>query len=637
MPKKCKDIVPIEWFYRFPERFQVAPIKATFLSSGTTAPLRSKSHFSPEGLKAYEETLFYDFFSLLSHFFSKPQERKGFSLIPEKTSWPDSSLAHMVFTLSQKLPLTYVTGDSLVEALAKEEKPVWVFATALHFLDCFERGLRCPLPKGSIVIETGGLKSSKRAYSRPDIYQAISTLFAVEPAQIVSEYGMCELASQAYDFVPKGEEWPLEQRRFRFLNDTQVLITDPNHALHEEGIGCLTLRDARRIDLKGLLRTQDLVELNQDGSFRLLGRVPHSVLKGCSSKVEPLAPPRGNPRLRPLTKKAPQLNALLAALKSLLNHKPCWQELGREIWSQELAERERHELAKTILSMTKEQWQSALAVQKGNPGDRLLIILPKNHSLVSLYPLSLACLMGARVTIRLPLAWSQTNVANPTVTLIRCLKAEGFAIETIGADFELTTDTARHFHRILLYGQSQTIETLTQEIGAKIHGFGSVRACGYANHLPPKEVFPELAASLFSLGQRGCLSPRAVFLDHRLTPDEAKEFVLRLRAALAQIAIDIPWDHQFSLAHEALRYRDAGFDCPYQQGQNGLVFLLDRFDDSLWSSLPYVMPVVRLAPEQTEWWLRNTAPFQQIYSLMDGLSQIWPPWDGYHLGVPLMG
>ncbi len=70
------------------------------------------------------------------------------------------------------------------------------------------------MPEGSIVIETGGTKGKTRSVTREELYTLISNCFSVDRNHIVSEYGMCELASQAYDFVenPQGPILPLELR-----------------------------------------------------------------------------------------------------------------------------------------------------------------------------------------------------------------------------------------------------------------------------------------------------------------------------------------------------------------------------------------------------------------------------------------
>ena len=45
-----------------------------------------------------------------------------------------------------------------------------------------------------------------------------------------------------------------------------------------------------RLDYPWPIRCQDIVELNADQSFKLIGRIPQSTLKGCSLLVDEVKP-----------------------------------------------------------------------------------------------------------------------------------------------------------------------------------------------------------------------------------------------------------------------------------------------------------------------------------------------------------
>ena len=93
----------------------------------------------------------------------------------------------------------------MAETLAALEggQPVGVLGTAfsfVHLLDHMEAtGKRVILPKGSRAMETGGYKGRSREVAKPQLRRMISQFLGVEESDIVTEYGMSELSSQAYD------------------------------------------------------------------------------------------------------------------------------------------------------------------------------------------------------------------------------------------------------------------------------------------------------------------------------------------------------------------------------------------------------------------------------------------------------
>ena len=205
----------------------------TFQSSGTTdQQRRSQSHFSTAGLELYRAASVATFFHVLGRVAATPtpQTLMGLSLVPPPGVWPDSSLAQMVAWLGERAPVAYCDESSFAAALAKAgTAPLWVFGTAFHLLNLIDAGAARRLPAGSFVIETGGTKGKAREVSRAELYREISAAFAVPQSAIVSEYGMCELASQAYDWVEPGAT--TATRRFRFPAWVRPLVfTAPKRA-----------------------------------------------------------------------------------------------------------------------------------------------------------------------------------------------------------------------------------------------------------------------------------------------------------------------------------------------------------------------------------------------------------------------
>ena len=70
----------------------------------------------------------------------------------------------------------------------------------VHLLDYLaEHNLRFQLPAGSRVMETGGYKNRSRSMPKAELHALITERLGVPRENIICEYGMSELSSQAYD------------------------------------------------------------------------------------------------------------------------------------------------------------------------------------------------------------------------------------------------------------------------------------------------------------------------------------------------------------------------------------------------------------------------------------------------------
>src|SRR5262249_43739913 len=86
--------------------------------------------------------------------------------------------------------------------LPKRGQPLHILGTAfsfVHLLDYFQsRNLHFKLPTGSKIMETGGYKGRSRTIPKPELHRQIAKSFSLVESDIVTEYGMSELSSQAY-------------------------------------------------------------------------------------------------------------------------------------------------------------------------------------------------------------------------------------------------------------------------------------------------------------------------------------------------------------------------------------------------------------------------------------------------------
>ena len=94
---------------------------------------------------------------------------------------------------------------AFLERAIREHQPVAVLGTAfnfVHFLDALSNtGKRLRLPAGSRVMETGGYKGRSREMPKLELHAWICEMLGLTRSEIVCEYGMSELSSQAYDLI----------------------------------------------------------------------------------------------------------------------------------------------------------------------------------------------------------------------------------------------------------------------------------------------------------------------------------------------------------------------------------------------------------------------------------------------------
>lgn len=225
-------------------------------------------------------------------FLEHEQTLSFISLTPPASLAPNSSLVHMFGTIAKThdLIFTGTIGEDkawvvdaektfgLVMHLSKQRKPLAIVGTAfgfVHLLDAMAaQNVRFTLTPGSRVMETGGYKGRSRVVPKTDLHAMIADRFGISPSQIISEYGMSELSSQAYDNP---------DRVFRFPPWARVQIISPETG-REVGVGETGL--VRIFDLANVysvlaIQTEDLA-IRRDNGFELLGRATEAEPRGCS-------------------------------------------------------------------------------------------------------------------------------------------------------------------------------------------------------------------------------------------------------------------------------------------------------------------------------------------------------------------
>jgi hypothetical protein len=163
-----------------------------------------------------------------------------------------------------------------VEELLTQRKKIFFIGVSFALLDFAEKFN--PDLSGSIVMETGGMKGRRKELTRQELHEILKKAFNTE--QIMSEYGMAELLSQAYskqDGLFETPPW------MKFLVRD---INDPFSYLEPCQTGGLNIIDLANINSCSFIATQDLGRIANDRRTEISGRFDNSDIRGCSLMYE---------------------------------------------------------------------------------------------------------------------------------------------------------------------------------------------------------------------------------------------------------------------------------------------------------------------------------------------------------------
>ncbi len=266
-----------------------------FQSSGTTGMVHSHHYFRTPAL--YERSLMKGF----RRFWGDPRQYMIVAVLPNYLKQGHSSLIHMMRVL---IAATQSTAGGFYDTVTPEllqllrhhramGRRLILFGVTYALLDIIEQG---SIDLGdAIVFETGGMKGRRKEMLKPQLHRLLCEGFAVET--IASEYGMCELFSQAYSY---GEGLfltpPWMKVRIRDLHA-------PGRMLPAGRTGGIDIIDLANIDSCAFVGTQDLGKLHTlpqtfvlrgdagansyvPSAFEILGRYDHSDLRGCNLMAE---------------------------------------------------------------------------------------------------------------------------------------------------------------------------------------------------------------------------------------------------------------------------------------------------------------------------------------------------------------
>ena len=246
-----------------------------FKSSGTTGMERSKHFVADAGM--YERS----FTETYKRFIGDPRQQVILALLPNYVEQGESSLVYMVDALIKQTghPLSgfYLDeSDALPEMLAKIRatgRKIVLFGVSYALLDLAERNINL---SNVLVIETGGMKGRRKELTKDELHRTLNEGFGTQ--YIASEYGMCELLSQAYSdknglfTLPAWMQFRLRQ------------VNDPFAPAIAGKTGGVDVIDLANLFSCSFISTQDLGR-SVDGQLQLMGRFDHADIRGCNLLV----------------------------------------------------------------------------------------------------------------------------------------------------------------------------------------------------------------------------------------------------------------------------------------------------------------------------------------------------------------
>jgi len=271
-----KDIpfLPVEFFKERDIILEGKSVQKIFTSSATSGMIPAR-HLVAD-LSIYEES----FIRAFTHFYGDPKEWTILALLPSYLERDGSSLVYMADKLL-KLTEDINSGfylynfDELFITLEKQKaskKKTLLLGVSFALKDfCQQYSLDYP---DLIIMETGGMKGRGEEIPREELHSIFCQSFNTK--HIHSEYGMAELLSQSYS---SGEGL------FFSPSWKKIIIRDLANPLKHLGnnqIGGISIIDLANINSCSFIQTMDLGIKETEDSFKVLGRIQNSEIRGCN-------------------------------------------------------------------------------------------------------------------------------------------------------------------------------------------------------------------------------------------------------------------------------------------------------------------------------------------------------------------
>lgn len=275
-----KDIpfLPIEFF----KTHQVVTTESDrldeiFTSSSTTSQIPSKHYV--KDVSIYERS-FNTCFELQ---FGSPKDYCILALLPGYLDRKGSSLVYMckeMIEQSEHAQSGFYLRNlqelvEVIEGLKLKKQKTLLIGVSYALLDLAE--MHVNLTDDFIVMETGGMKGTRREMLKEELHAVLKQKFNVK--QIASEYGMTELLSQAY--AKANGEFVLPPWMKVMVRD----INDPLSYLPFNKTGGINVIDLANVYSCSFIATKDLAQILENGILKLMGRYDNSDVRGCNLMV----------------------------------------------------------------------------------------------------------------------------------------------------------------------------------------------------------------------------------------------------------------------------------------------------------------------------------------------------------------
>lgn len=585
--------------FREADVFDGNQIEKTFLSSGSTQSKRARHHFSLNGLTKYAQGALEGWFQY-AHQASFPTATTIFSLVPTIAEWPQSSLAAMIDMFAHNgLTVTYVNENSLArETLSRlsTNQHIVLFGTSFHFVQLAQTLGRNPIDaddKDVFIVDTGGTKGRTESYAPSELRALIRTYFSQGTRlHFHSEYGMCELSSQAYGTKP-GHFFCSPQ-----LNVYAVDASDINLVRETKNTGFLAFIDNNNCDSYPAILTEDLGVSVASREFILQGRAPDAAIKGCSLRV--------NPQFTFANNKVIRQSVTPNVIFEPKHQKPDASSLLNSLDKNEWDKFAIHDLQKSLMGWEQPTHFSNLNLK----GCAVGIVASANIPITWLFPTRFLSDAGvAEVHLFLPSLRPDdalsARVRKQIESLARAVSSQ-LKCRVILYREKISEDDLKSFKKLLVFGQNETVQLYRVKF-TNVIGFGDVLNQRVVSQNETTEEIAEQCAAWFG---RGCLTPTAIlaanFSANEFVETLSELFLKRAQAThLPEIGTWIQSAHVFDTIDLGAELKQAGLspnqhifrkapvtvvdlrgksippsDINWSYGGSGLVYLVDEVDSN---------------------------------------------------------
>jgi len=528
-----------------------------FFSSGSTQNVRARHLLSADGLLSYSRSACNGLANVLERF-SIPPDTPILSLVPNAEAWPESSLSAMLtFWQDAGYPVHFVDLQNDPAALHKKasalsklglqtDSPLIIFGTSLHHLqisqwnEVHNSGRPFIMSQRAWCFDTGGTKGRTQTTTHATLSQKMRQWFSRESrVSILSEYGMCELSSQAYSaHDPHDGQFKCspDLRAFALSHDLRTLqpIGQP---------GFLAFIDFANIDSWPCIISEDLgvTTYELDSEFELIGRAPDATLKGCSLNVRDnfhfsLRTNDTHEQVRKVF--APKEEQHPDKPRDALSSEQVLMNLTNELWPQssltdlELSLRQPFD-SNTLFRLTE---------AKEFKNKKIAIVASANIPISWLFPALHAWLMGAdSVHLYLPAVRTEAPISQLIRKQISDLSeainsACGIEFIRVHQHRILEAQDQVQYDHVVVFGSDETIAVIRNNLAFQKHKVNFTGLGHFQNSLKGVGLSARtLAEQCLLWFGRGCLTPLAVSTSHCVNSAVNESFAESTFLAMCEI------------------------------------------------------------------------------------------------------